>query len=349
MVGSPHDDKRSNVLIRCPLVLVPDEHVRRAHPRGQNSSPSLSVKVEPQGASVAYCHGCHTSGSLLAVFTDAQNRVGGFEHVIQFLQVADKGDLMAAFAKIRSMRHAPSVEGLERATPGDVERYIAMCSRWVPRYLVEQRGVTQADVQKWRIGFDPELCPERWQGRPGAAIFPCWDERGFVVGASRRTVNAGVEPKFYDWPGWRKEEGFYGEHLIDTTLGHGYLVEGVLGTVKAARVLPNTLGLLGASVRITPSRLEKLRRWFDTLTLVLDADAKGRQVVEGFTDHRGKHHAGLRESLRPYFAIKVAHLPTEYEGRKVKDPDDVPASVLVDCAVRRAEYITAKPFHMRGS
>jgi hypothetical protein len=343
MLGSPTEDKRGNVLIRCPLVLAPTDLARRAHPRGMNSSPSLSVKVEPMGQSVAYCHACNAQGSLLGVFREAQTFVGGLDHVVAFLEDADKGDLLAAFAKIRSQRTEPTADGLARGTPGDLDRYIAMCSRYVPRYLVERRGIVQADVERWRLGYDPDLQPDKW-AYPGAATFPSWDERGFLVGCSRRTVNDGVEPKFFDWPGWHKEDGFYGEHLIDTTIGHGFLVEGVMGTIKAARVLPNTLGVLGASVKITPLRLAKLRRWFDALTLVFDSDVKGRQVVDGFTDHRGNEQPGLAQLLRPYFSVKIARLPTVYEGRKVKDPDDIPASVLVECAVHRAEYLGSALF-----
>jgi DNA primase len=192
--------------------------------------------------------------------------------------------------------------------------------------LIEQRGVVRADVEKWRIGYDAEM---------RRATFPVWDIDRNLVGVSRRTV-CGVEPKFYDTPGPWKQEVFYGEHLLDATRETAHLVEGVLGTVFASRVLPNTLGLLGAHTGLGERRLAKLRRWCRVVVLVLDADEAGDLAVYG-----DETRPGLRTLLRPYFVVKVARLPRMHAGRPVKDPADIPGDVLAN-AVEAAIYLTSR-------
>jgi hypothetical protein len=324
MYGSPTEDKGGNVMLRCPLAAA-------THAKGVNSSPALSVKVDPNGPSLAHCFSCKAGGTLVSIFTEAHGMVGGFSEVVAYLQEADRGGLLSALA--RSRFRPGGMMDVERKSganaPGELERYTAICSRVVPDYLVRERGIVRADVDRWLIGFDHEL---------QRATFPCWDEKGYLVGCSRRAVHPKQEPKFYDWPGPWKDTCFYGEHLIDTSRDHAYLVEGVLGTIFAMRVLPNVLGMLGSKVKMTPERLAKLRRWASAVTLILDADSAGTEAVEGSTDYKGKHHAGLKEILQPYFAVKVAHLPTLWNGRAVKDPADVPGDVLAAVA-KRAEYL----------
>jgi len=336
LYGSPPPVGRGpNVRLRCPFAAVNHKHP-------DDPSPDLSVKVEDGAQSVARCFSCGVAGSLLNLFTDACVAVGGGEldAAVEYIAATDKGGLGAALARLRTVRdRVPGQHtGSRRDPPTDLERYVLRCARQVPRYLIEQRGVVKADVERWKIGFDADL---------RRAVFPCWDSDHNLVGASRRTV-CNAQPKFYDTPGPWKQEVWYGEHLLDATREHAVVVEGVLGTVFASRVLPNVLGLLGAHTGLGGARLAKLRRWCRVVTLLLDADEAGDRAVHGYTDAEGREHLGLRAQLRPFFVVRVARLPREYAGTPVKDPADIPGDVLAR-VVQAASYIDVRSTLDKGT
>lgn len=307
LYGSPSKLSGENVMMRCPF--APSRHKN-----GTDNNPSFSVKVSADEPSVSRCFSCGWAGPVRLAFEEANELAGGLlaltlEHIAQ----TDRGGLEGALASLRRQRAEsamPSVAG--STSTAEIERYIARCMRLVPKYLIE-RGVLRADVEKWKLGF----CEETMR-----AIFPIWDERAVLVGCDRRTIlpaEPGV-PKYHAWPtGFHKKHYFYGEHLIDVTREHVYLVEGPMDTVFAARMLPNVLGLLGAHTGIGPERLAKLLRWARRITFIFDGDQPGEEAVEGWVDEWDDYHPGLRARLREHFVCDVATLP----------PGDDPASLIV--------------------
>ena len=160
------------------------------------------------------------------------------------------------------------------------------------------------------------------------------------MGCTMRTVlpDGFDPPKYRDWPGLPKGDVFYGEHRVDTTRQEVYIVEGILDAVVAGRYLPNTIALLGANTGLGPVRLEKLRRWCNRITLILDPDTAGSEAVEGTVRQwtwRGrtyrKKEPGMRDVLRRHFVVRVVELP---EGL---DPADLREGVVEH--VRKARYL----------
>jgi len=320
ITDSPVDRaKAENVHIRCPYYLDP-----RRHPPGDKGTPTLSVLVNTAGPSSCYCHRCQVAGTLSSVFAQAEADIGGLAAAVAFTAENDQPSFAAALSRARAIRTGAPAE-VDRLTYGEwLERYALQCYRnGVPEYLVK-RGIIRSDVVKWQIGYDPER---------GRATFPCRDHRGRLVGISRRAVSPEITPKYHDEPvGQWKRGVFYGENFIDPTREHVRLVEGCTSTVWAARVLPNVLGVLGATTGITPERLRKLRQWARTVTVIYENDEAGRRAVHGWKDPKGKWHPGLKQQLRPYFPVRIASLPGE------KDPADVTAAELIR-ADREARYL----------
>jgi hypothetical protein len=321
LYGSPVDKPHAkNVMIRCPKCVG-------------GTSPTLSVLVDDLEPSRAHCFKCESGGTLLTMFIEARdNGAPGLEDAVAFIEKVDRGGFSGAMARARELRQkgqGPAANAKWEGGAG-LERYIFKCARQVPQYLVE-RGIIRSDVEKWRLGFDPD-------GKLAMrATFPVWDERKTLVGVTGRTVlDEKIDPpKYKDWPpdfAQRKATYFYGEHLIDPTLEHVVIVEGPISCIFASRVVPNALALFGAKTPITPERLGKLRRWAKAVTLLLDADGPGREAVHGKLDPEGKWHPGLRERLRQNFIVRVAELPDE------QDPASVPGEVVVR-AVRNARYL----------
>lgn len=301
MYGSPTEARRGNVHINCPFGLY--------HSKGIDTSQGLSVKIVPNGRSVAFCFSCHAKGLLSFVFDEAAKLDSGFVAVAQFITSRDGPSLSGALARLRD-------DGEVQEVPtSDWAAYASRCARQVPVYLVN-RGIIQEDVRKWLLGFDVEY---------QRAIFPVRDETGKIVGALRRGVHDGQDPKYLDTPGaflWKKTV-FYGEHNIDNTVSTAIAVEGPMGTVFTARLFPNVLGMMGADTGFGPERLAKLQKWgIKTLILMLDADEKGYSSVYGKRLPDGEWDPGYRDQLRRYFVVKVAKLPRTPEGKKL-DPDDV--------------------------
>ena len=300
MYGSPVQARRKDVHINCPFGAY--------HSKGYDTSQGLSVKIAPGQRSVCYCFSCGTRGALSFVFEQAALIDSTYADVALFIAQRDGPSLAGALATLHPDDDPDDM--VQEAPTVDWNAYSARCSRQVPRYLVN-RGIIKADVLRWRLGFDAEL--ER-------AIFPVWDEHHHVVGCLRRAVTEDVQPKYKDTPGayvWKKQV-FYGEHLVDRTFSTVHLVEGPMGTIFAARLLPNVLGMMGADTGVEEGRLRKLVRWgIKTVVLMLDSDDKGRIAVYGRDRQDGTREIGLRELLRQHFVVKVAHLPPR------EDPDDV--------------------------
>lgn len=320
---SPVSPRRNDVHINCPF--------GQFHSRGVDTSQGLSVKIAAGQRSVAYCFSCGSSGTLSYLFTQAAALDSAYQHVADFVSERDGPSLSGALA---TLRH---VTGVDHEVPStDWNAYSARCTKLVPRYLVE-RGIIKRDVKRWRLGFDQHL---------QRAIFPVWDENKKVVGCLRRALHEGQDPKYKDTPGaivWKKSV-FYGEHLVDQTRDTAILVEGPMGTIFAARLLPNVLGVMGADTGVEHVRLEKLLRWgIKTIILMFDSDKKGVEAVYGRFLRDGTWKPGLRDILRPNFVVKVAKLPPQ------EDPDDVVRRdpTALRQIVREAAYLEA-PTHLTG-
>jgi len=324
MYGSPVSARRKDIHINCPFGVY--------HSKGYDSSQGLSVKIEPNGRSAAYCFSCGASGTVSFVFAEAAKVDPSYADVAAFVQERDGPSLSGSLDRLRAEPgQASEVPSTDWAV------YAAQCARQVPRYLVE-RGIVRADVKRWQLGFDAEL---------QRAIFPVRDHTGHVVGCLRRSVWPDQEPKYKDTPGayvWKKEV-FYGEHLIDTTKDTVYLVEGPMGAIFASRLLPNVLAMMGADTGVEQRRLMNLQRWgIKAVVLMLDSDKKGQQAVFGHrVKQSGKWRVGLRDLLRPHFVVKVAQLPPG------EDPDDVVRRdpTALRQVVRSASYLTPSR-HLTG-
>lgn len=314
LYGSPVERPHAkNLILLCPLA--------SSHRVGKGSA-SLSVEVNPGAPSRAHCWNCGIGGSLTYVFTVAHGTLGSLDAALAFVVDNDKGDLESALNHCRCLR-VEVPKAADDGTTAGIDRYIAKCSRFVPRYLIDERGLLATDIRRWQLGYDQER---------NRAVFPVRNENNQLVGAVLRAIAKDDKPKYLNTPGFKTTNCFYGEQHVDPTLERGYLVEGPVSEIYADRVLPNSLGLFGAKTGISPVRLEKLRRWFRRITLILDGDEAGDAAVYGFTDEGGKHHLGLQEILKPYFPVDVVQLPYK------EDPASITPDILLR-AVHSSRYL----------
>ena len=298
--------------LRCPVAF-------ERHASGMDRNPAWAIHNDPHGQSFSKCWACDTSGTVESVLAEAvalarehhPARLPVFEEALTFVRENDQGGLAGAFTKLRLARTRPA--SMRMRSGFDVERYVRRCARTTSSYVIE-RGLVASDIAKWRIGYDEGPTEIGRTIIHHRVVFPIWNERGDLIGATMRTVlPPGMDdPKYRDTPLLPKQDIFYGEHNIDTTRGVVYIVEGILDAVVASRYLPNVVALLGANTGMSRARIEKLRRWTDRVVLLLDGDEAGQEAVLGkWVDRDGRRvwKPGFREILRPYFVVLVAFLP----------------------------------------
>lgn len=333
--GGRFETRPRDIHVACPFAPVarrPDGSL--IHRGGYDRKLGLSIKIDPHGASTAYCHGCGAGGLLIKVLERAQALLGDLQDAVAYVGEHDKGGLEGAFARLRRepMRHIDArAVGMDQE---ELDLYIARCTGRVHQYCLD-RGIIRSDVERHQIGFDGEL---------GRVVLPIWDESRRIVGATRRTVHDDVMPTYLDTAGLKKADVFYGEHDLDLTRRHIRLVEGPFDRVFASRVLPNVLAVMGAKTGLnrdgySPVRLEKLRRWADTVTLLFDPDKVGREAVYGWYDRKGEWVSGLRDVLRAALVVKVGWLPEGWDPGKAGQLDPQ----LLIRADREAKYLEFVP------
>jgi len=337
ILGSGTDAvQTANIRLQCPLAPF-------THAKGVDRNPDWAILISLDAPSVSRCWSCDSAGTVLQILVQARDAgVAGLEDAIKFAEENDKGGLEGAFARLRAGTSSSAAKA--RASGFDVERYVAKAARTTSSYILE-RGLVRRDIERWRIGYDAGPTKIGRTTIQHRVVFPVWNERGELAGATLRSaLPEGLDPpKYWDTPGLPKREVFYGEHLVDPTRGQVYIVEGILDAVIASRYLPNTVALLGAKTGILPARLEKLRRWCNRITLILDSDRAGDEAISGkWLEVKRpdgsigrKFKPGILQALRPYFAVRVAHLPPG------QDPADL-GSAVVGYA-RSAVYLGVAP------
>lgn len=338
-VGSPNG---KNVLLQCPLAPI-------THEKGTDRNPGWSILVSPDGPSTSHCWACSAAGSVADVLARAVSEgISGLDEAAAWAREHDRGGLLGAMrGGARGGGGAPRMQ--LRDAGADLASYLARCGRLTSQYVID-RGLVASDINAWKIGYDEGPTIMSLALEEGGTVsrrvhhrvtFPIWDERGVLVGASLRSTlpEEADPPKYWDTPGLPKKEVFYGEHRVDTTIGEGNLVEGILDTIVASRYLPNVLGIMGAKTGMGPRRIEKLRRWFSRINLILDGDKAGEEAVAGhyktFKRKDGSEGQvwvpGLLDQLRPYLPVRVVKLPSGH------DPADLAAALVPH--VRQARYI----------
>lgn len=201
----------------------------------------------------------------------------------------------------------------------------------VMNYLMS-RGITQEDIQKWRIGFVP-IEEGFYGGRLTFAIMNHW---GRTVGFSYRNMSdvLGIpddKPKYINSPNsliFDKGSILYGLNFVKRLIREkGYVVigEGYTDTILAQKYGLPFVGLMGTSLTQTQIRL--LKQYTDTVILWLDGDNGG---ISASIRHG-------RELMKNGFLVKVV----SFAGQ---DPDDVILKFRAS-----EEYPTLEDYMMKHS
>ena len=165
-------------------------------PFHKEKSPSWQIRDEPMDEKhgLYRCFGCKVNGNAIRLVSELQ----GVSYKLAINMMVDRG-IFNNEAKIPiSLDIAIKNKPLSFKLPIGVE--FPKFEKWVtpPKEYLLGRGVTQQQIEKWKIGYSIN-------GRLGGRIvFPFFDSRNKIVGYSARTFTG--SPKRYLEPTY--EEGY---------------------------------------------------------------------------------------------------------------------------------------------
>jgi DNA primase len=234
-----------------------DEHLFRC-PYCEHSKYKFSINVDKN---VYKCWICDTRGRNLKRVV---RRFGTFKQRQAWDQLTDEVDLTSFDSIFES-----TVETKVEQTIELPKEFISLANNALPitgkpalRYLKE-RGITKADILKWKIGY---CSSGEYENR---IIFPSFNKNGYV--------NYFVARTYVDH--WKRylnppvsNNVLFNELYIDWN-NDLCIVEGVFDAVVAGNAIP----LLGSSLRDTSTLLQKIIKHDTPIYLAMDPDAKQKE------------------------------------------------------------------------
>jgi DNA primase len=324
------------------------------HDKGSDRHPSLIVFCE-KDPTICFCHSCKYKGSLYNLAKTA----GASHDVLEYIDGAEGKDIFKRAKHLPRYDVIPdALRHLDRRVimkndairnrmkngegwyfygrPGideyrltddqknEIDRWIACPT---PSYFIE-RGVTQDQIKKWTLGFDPQGIvgdirssktadgsrSEFFYSHGERVVFVVKSEKGEAVGWSKRSIHQKEEkfwvksgfrgknvfvvrgePKYYHCPGFQRDYYLYGMHLIDAHRSKtAIIVEGFFDVLNIDRFgILNPLAVMGSS--ISEKQLRFLIDNFKNVIFLPDGDKAGIDFAkQGF------------DKLKPFVNVKIA-------------------------------------------
>jgi hypothetical protein len=196
-------------------------------------------------------------------------RFGTFKHLQEWDKHGDKEDI-SKFDDIFERRYTPEYRqrvALPKEFLTLTGKETTLCSKKARNYL-ENRGINQEDIIRWKIGYCVRgLYAER-------VIIPSFDEEGYINYFVSRTYNS-------DWrkylnPSLSKDIVF--NHLYIDWDSDVILVEGAFDAIKAG---PNSVPLLGSTLREESKLFQEIVKNDSSIFIALDKDAeeKSKKII----------------------------------------------------------------------
>jgi DNA primase len=155
-------------------------------------------------------------------------------------------------------------------------------------YLVNERGLSEAVIRQFQMGYVPLGVQHQTRGR---LIHPIWDASGELVAISTRHLHKPKNESFWHEE-FEKSFYLYGLHLAKSAIldrDMALVVEGELDvTFYHSHGIPFTVGLMGHALSLF--HISLLARYCSRIFLLFDGDAGGKQ---GFEKAKELYNANL--------------------------------------------------------
>ena len=310
-------------------------------PFHNEKTPSFFVSPSRQSY---YCFGCGAKGDI---FT--------FVEEVEGLEFREALKLLAEKAGVELSRR-PEDSSAKRSEKEKILEALEEASQFFEKELgrhpeaksyILSRGVSEASVKAWRIGYAPAewraLCTHLREAglseeiliKAGLAkrtdqgsgkspydvfrdriIFPLSDASGRIIAFSGRALAKETEPKYLNSPDtavFTKHEVLYGLDKAKEKIrrkDYAVLVEGQMDLVLSHQAgVDNTVASSGTA--FTQAHLERLKRFSSRIILAFDGDSAGEKASEKSTEL----------ALMLGLEVKIAALPAGLDPAEVASHD----------------------------
>jgi len=267
--------------------------------------PSFVVWDNEEEESSYYCSGCKVRGaSMQALVWKLQARSGqDMTDLMNFVHKHER--TLDPSERTKNLRYDDRItrptreqerklqREKNRPPPEPITESVYEPYRTIPRYLVEERGITEETCRIWDLGDDPDM---------RRALFPMWNMDGQLMGIAGRLYadrcRCGLKfdswngasrcpnpnccreipPKYLNSDGIRKDLILYGENLIDKNFKRCYVVEGYLDAIRLWQMgYRNVVAVMGSDMSVTQA--DRLVDLFEMVILIPDGDDSGREFA----------------------------------------------------------------------
>lgn len=293
-------------------------------------TPSFMVSPEKQ---IFHCFGCGAGGNSINFLMKQENI--NFVEAVKLL--AKKAGIDVPEFKSEAPSHTTRYYKIMEEAVNFYEKYLFTNEGKLAWSYLAKRGLSSAEIKKFRIGFSPsqwDLLYRFLKGKGVAekdmevlglitrkgkgsyydwfrerVIFPIMNETGKIVAFGGRTMKE-VEPKYLNSPEtplYRKGMVLYGLDMAKKGIlreKKAIIVEGYMDLISLFQFgFDYSAATLGTAA--TPMHLRMLKRFNPELILGYDADKAGVEATK----------RAIEEALKQSFSVKVLNLPSG------KDPD----------------------------
>lgn len=304
-----------NLLKSCDIVNVISSYIHVIK-KGRNyvalcpfhddKHPSLNISKEKQ---IYKCFSCGEGGNAIT-FIEHYEKIGYEEAVRKLADLVGFHDPRLTKSNFQK-RIDPSLETLYKCID-DLQSYyeysLSIGEAEDARRYLKARGISQNDIEKYRIGYSPMdgsktiqflqakghslksiedigIALARAQGTSDSnaarLIFPLSDPSGQVVGFSARRLREDGSPKYINSPEtkiFHKGTILYNYHNAKKVARHDgyvYVLEGFMDTIALDKAnLPSAVALMGTN--LTKEQILLLRKLNCEIRFCLDGDDAGQ-------------------------------------------------------------------------
>lgn len=297
---------------KCPLAFA-------LHKSGKDTHPSFGLTNEEGEPMRFHCFTCET-GDMDKLFQTIEflntTHPGQFKGNLSLARtiVEENGTSIAVLPEYSEFKPS-KVKVFEELPSYILGSYKpALHNLRSAKYLLEQRGLTQDEILKFDLRYDPE---------PDMVLYPYWDVFGRLAGIRGRKIMLPGEysgaQQHHDYVFNKVNNAkvtFYNETCLNLD-GPVVLVEGQVDCIKVCRVYPKTIANLTAK-----PILDKALKLTQTegVVLVLDGDSTGRAAQAKWVSLL--QHLGV--------PVAVVELPYDPDTDIKSDPDSVGSELLVE-------------------
>lgn len=277
------------------------------HDGGTDTTPSMSIFVEPAGKSGYNCFTCKEKGTLTAMLQKLSvlGHPKAGELVDSVAEAERDGVLRALPEVLAKYDWGRPAKPKERTWPEEeLEPFVGQ----VPRYATE-RGISLEVCKRLQLGYD-QRAPRMnvmdrvvWDSK--RLVFPVRrKEDGGLVGLAGRAIDDEIDPRYWNYWNFNKRLFLFGEHLLELPYKHVLVVEGFMDVARLMSIgVRNVVALMGS--KPSDEQITKLKGYGAQadVYVMLDGNEAGQEgtavLLRGLKGNVRLHTIGLEEGLEP--------------------------------------------------